>query len=294
MESIEFLNGFLNEKDEFKKTSALIDFLCSLNSFDLNSVLFPTNILKYQKIPNGKEAQFSINDDVINESGKETVFHLLCVEIASRSKLYSIPLPPRIIQALIRGGIEWLKYAFAGGTSEISGASWDHFLYCVLPVYVLSIDGKSHQFNFANGNKRIMQQGWVKRSDLIKEVVINDKTGSFNQLQAVNSKFFRLHPEINFQVVCRSLFLNFLENEDKCFTRLFWGAFAMADIEDCMAEAAKFLAIQEVAANMKPITLEGPLCAYCKIKPIPSNRLARDAIYCSAKCQKDAANQRSK
>ncbi len=294
MASIEFLNVFLNEKDEVKKSCALTDFLCSLNSFDLNRVLFPTNILKYEKLPNGKAAQFSINDNIITESGKETVFYLLCVEIASRSKLYSIPLPPQIIQALIRGGLEWLKYAFAGNTAEMSGAAWDNFLYCSLPVYVLSVDGKPHQFNFSNGNKRIMQQGWVKHSDLIKEVVVNDKTGSFNQLQAVNSKFFRIHPEINFQVVCRSLFLNFLENEDKCFTRLFWGAYTMADVEDCLAEAVKFIAIQEVAANKKSIAEKIPLCVYCKIKPIPSERLVRKAKYCSTKCQRKAANQRAK
>ena len=41
MESFTFLNNFLNEKDEFKKTCALTDFLCSLNSSDLNRVLFP-------------------------------------------------------------------------------------------------------------------------------------------------------------------------------------------------------------------------------------------------------------
>ena len=216
-----------------------------------------------------------------------TAFYLLGVEIASRSKLYSIPLPPRIIQALIRDGIEWLKYAFAGATSEMSGASWDNFLYCALPVYILSVDGRSHKFNFANGNKRTMQQGWVKRSDLIKSVVANDKNGGFNQLQAPNSEFFRLHPDINFQVVCRSLFLNYLENENKCFTRLFWGAFTIADIEDCVAEAVRSLSMNEFTAK------EAFTCEFCK-RPIPQERRLRKAKYCSPKCQKNAANRRVK
>ena len=201
MEMIDALNDLLIEKDESKISSALINFLSSLSPSDLSMVLFPTNILRYEKLATGKAERFQISDEAIIDSKKDTVLYLLGVEIASRSIKHGINLPPAIVESLTRCGIEWLKYSFVGATSEMFGTSWSSFLGCVLPAYVLSIDGKPHDFTAASGNTRTMRQGWVRRGDLIRDVATSDKKGSFTQLQAVNAQFFRLHPEIDFKVV---------------------------------------------------------------------------------------------
>jgi hypothetical protein len=109
------------------------------------------------------------------------VLYLIGVEIVSRSKPNDIPLPAEIVYSLTKCGIEWLKFSMVGATCSIYSGysdSWNNFLDCVLPEYVVSKDRKPHPFESASGNTRIMKQGWVRHGDLVKEVVRKDKKRS--------------------------------------------------------------------------------------------------------------------
>jgi hypothetical protein len=292
MKLIDLLNNFLNEKDEFSKSSALIDFFSYLRVFNLNKLLFPTNVLIYDKLPGGKVQRPLIRHESEIDPEKGNVLFLLGMEIVSRSKLYSIPLPSQIVYSLTKCAIDWLNYSFSGATVEMypeHGLSWSNFLDCVLPVYVLSIDGKPHKFKTASGNVRFLRQGWVRHGDLVREVAGKDNSGGcLIKRRPANNKFFRPHPDIRFQTVCRSLFVNFFENQNKCFDRLFWGqTFTMADVQDCLTEALKYLSLSGKTVN------EILRCKKCG-GPIPLKRRLRGAKYCCPKCGKDFANLRQK
>jgi hypothetical protein len=296
METIDVINDFLSETDEQNKCYALIDFLCSLSISNLNKVLFPTNVIKFEKSANGRAQQYSICAESDIDYKKDSVLYLIGVEIVSRSKPNDIPLPAEIVYSLMKCGIDWLKYSMVGASSlSYSGYSdsWNNFIDCVLPVYVVSKDGKSHPFKTASGNTRIMMQGWVRHGDIVKEVVRKDNKRSASIERCLtNYGFFRSHSEINFQIVCRSLLSNIIESQDQCFKRLCWGqSFSMEDIQDCITEGNKFLATNEKSIKHRLISNKKNLCITCG-KLIPFLRRLRNALYCSETHRRQATNIR--